>query len=350
MRQFPASDLRRVAAILVVIAAVFSLFFVPSAAASGDKVKKVSIHNQSDSTIWVMIQYDQKRAIETKSHVIKELEFEAYYKLMIEGKVALPIEGIPIEASGKESVEFKTRLKTYYESNQEAKYEYSQFIHPGELKIAAGKSGDFSLTKETDLYYISIRAMGAEIVADAVPRSEPSIEVNNSGIVASEYAQAIEVKKGVPVYFQKEGKGGHFIGDPIKGKNQWDAGTYKDAAGKHHIDPWGGGEISSNSPVRIISSSANLADAKFNVMYSSDVGNVYYDKHSDDGKQKWKISKTDHADNSPGDKLHFGDRVRITSLHWPKANLGINGEWLQCVNTDNTVWVLRKDPRSTDAN
>lgn len=347
MKRQGSNGLRRFSSRLFTVLACGVLFFASSADASGDKVKKVKIRNQSDSTIWVMIQFDQKHAIETKSKVIKELDFEAYYKMMMEGKVALPIEGVPIDASGKESVEFKNKLRTYYEEHQEAKYEYSEFIQPGELKIAAGETNDFSLSKETELYYISIRAMGAEILANNVPRSESSIEVTNNGIAD---AKQTEITKGMPVYFQKDEKGGHFIGDPIKGKNQWDAATYKDTAGKHHIEPWSGSDLASGTAVRIVTSSANLADAKFNVLYSSDVGNVYYDKHSDDGKQKWKISKTDHPDNSSGDKLRFGDRVRITSLHWPKANLGINGDWLQCVTGENTVWILRKDPRSPDAN
>ena len=37
------------------------------------------------------------------------------------------------------------------------------------------------------------------------------------------------------------------------------------------------------------------------------------------------------------------DRVKIYNINWPKANLGIKDEWLQCVNHDPTVWVLRKE-------
>jgi hypothetical protein len=85
-------------------------------------------------------------------------------------------------------------------------------------------------------------------------------------------------------------------------------------------------------------------------MYSTETGNVYYDELRASGKragkkQLWKIAKTNHKDNSSGDLLHYEDRVKVSSGFWPKANLGVNGKWLQCVNDDPAIWILREEPK-----
>ena len=76
------------------------------------------------------------------------------------GKAALPIEGVPIEVSGKVSEEFKSRLKKHWEENKESKYQWSQFIVPGELRIAPNKQNHWALKKDEDHYFISITTQG----------------------------------------------------------------------------------------------------------------------------------------------------------------------------------------------
>jgi len=77
-------------------------------------------------------------------------------------------------------------------------------------------------------------------------------------------------------------------------------------------------------------------------MYSSDKGWVYYDRKSGNAKQKWEISKTNSPNNSSGDKLYYGDQVKISNGNWTQANLGIKGKWLQCLTDDPTIWILSK--------
>ena len=61
------------------------------------------------------------------------MEFEEYYKIMVEGSAKIPILDIPIDTSYKKASEFKSRLKQYYEENKETKYEWTGFIKSARL-------------------------------------------------------------------------------------------------------------------------------------------------------------------------------------------------------------------------
>jgi len=303
----------------------------------------VTINNEMTNNIWVIITENEKHVIETKTKTVGETDFETYYHIMVEGKAALPIEGVPIEASGKESTEFKLHLKQYWENNKEAKYQWNEFIIPGELEIAPKSHNDLSRKADESSYFVSIRTIGGRILANSVRRQEGTITINPSGYIDDETHYGAEIGKDKPVFLQIDGKS-HYVGDPQTANNRWDAGTVGNTAGTHKlvIDK---GNILANAYLQIYSASKTLADAKYKFMYSTDTGNVYYDMARSSGsragrKQLWKISKTAHKDNSPDEKLHFGDRVKISNANWPKANLGANGKWLQCINDDATIWIL----------
>ncbi len=312
-------------------------------------LREVTVKNGMQDNVWVIIAENSKHVISTMTKKVREYDFETYYKMMVEGKAALPIEGVPIEIGGKQSTEFKARLKTYWEDHQEATFEWSGFIVPGELEIAPHSENKWALKGDELPYYISIRAMGGRIIANAVARQDEVIALDANGHIVDARPQAEEIKNNAVVYFQMEAKK-KFIGDPQTSNYNWDAGTYLNTGGAHRCES-DRGTLEAGAPVRILSNSKTLVDAQFDIMYSSDIGWVYYDKKRETGsrdgkKQMWKISKTTHRDNSPGAKLHYGDRVTISNANWPKANLGVKGKWLQCVNDDPTVWILRDEPKA----
>lgn len=312
-------------------------------------LNEVIVENQTDSNIWVIIAENASHVVETKSRTVGEYEFEAYYKLMVEGKAALPIEGVPISVEGKQSQEFKTRLRRYWEENKEARFEWSGFIEAGELEIAAGSRNRWALKGDELPYYISIRTMGGRILANAVARADATITVDPSGHIADPPPVLVPIAANAAVFLQRSG-GATFVGDPKTANNGWDAGTCTTAGGSHALAPTSGA-LKAGTHVRIVSNSATLAAADYKYLYSSDIGWGYYDKHRSDSsrdgrKQLWKLSKTSDASNSPGDILHVGDRVVVSNANWPKANLGVKDGWLQCVNADQTVWILRAEPRT----
>lgn len=309
---------------------------------------EVIVENQTETSIWVIIAENANHVVETRSRTVGDYEFEAYYKLMVEGKAALPIEGVPIEVGGSHSQEFKTRLKTYWEENKEFRFEWSGFIEAGELEIAANSRNRWALKGDELPYYISVRTMGGRILANAVARDDATITIDPTGHIADPVPVRVPIVAGAVVYLQRSG-GGTFIGDPKTANNGWDAGTCGPTGGSHNLVPISGA-LEAGTHLRIVSSSATLAAADFKYAYSSDIGWIYYDKHRADSanagrKQLWKLSKTSNDDNSPGATLHYGDQVVISNARWPKANLGVKDTWLQCVNNDPSVWVLRAEPR-----
>ncbi|MBF7073408.1 hypothetical protein ISG33_08370 [Glaciecola sp. MH2013] len=307
-------------------------------------VQSVEIVNEMNTPIWVVIAENQSHVIGTKTHTIAETEFEQYYRFMISGNVKSPIPEIPIDVGYKAESEYKSKLRAYYESHQEVSYEWSGFIVAGELEIAANSRNTFARKGDEGIYYISIRTNKVSAIADAVPRSEASITVDESGHISDpEPAPPVREKitPGVKVWL-KHAK--TVVGDPQTHLN-WPCATIGNTGGAgHKIWAWSGKKLSNNMLVRIETCDRTVATKGYHFMYSSDIGNVYYDKKRDNRKQQWKILKTNAKNNSKGDDLCFGDTVKIASGKWSKANLGINGKWLQCVNDDKTLWLLSKTP------
>ncbi len=312
-------------------------------------LSEVTVENGMSDNVWVIIAENAQHVISTKTGKIRDYEFETYYKMMVEGKIALPIEGIPVSAEGKESAEFKARLKTHWEDHHEATFEWSGFVVPGELEVAANSRNKWALKGNELPYYISIRAMGGRIVANAVARRDAVITLDENGHILDPVPTRVAISAKAKVYLRQDKKDGGFVGDPQTSNTNWDAGTCLKTAGAHHFET-DKGALEAGSAVRIVSDSKTLVDGAYKHMYSSDIGWIYYDKKrktgSRDGKkQMWKLAKTGHAHNSSGDTLHYGDRVKIYNINWPKANLGIKGKWLQCVNDDPTVWILKKEAK-----
>jgi hypothetical protein len=312
-------------------------------------LQEVTVRNDTAANIWVIIAENGRHVIETTSHQIREYDFETYYKMMVEGKAALPIEGVPIDVSGKESHEFKARLKTYWEDHQEAKFEWSGFVEPGELEVPPGRQNRWALKGDELPYYISVRTMQGRILANAVARQDKTIVIDKTGHIDDPVPVRKKIANKANVYLQKL-KSKKFAGDPQTSSTNWDAGTFVGAGGSHKLVSVGN-TLEAGAFVRIQSNSKTLASGDFKYMYSSDIGWIYYDKARKNGsragkKQLWKISKTSHPGNSPGATLHYGDQVVISNGNWPKANLGIKKNWLQCVNADPTVWVLREEARA----
>jgi hypothetical protein len=314
-----------------------------------DKLKEVIVKNGMQSNVWVVVAENSKHLTESKIKKVSEYDFESYYKLMVEGKASIPIEGIPIEVEGKQDQEFKLRLKQYWESNQEASFEWSGFITAGELEIPAASENKLALKGDELPYFISIRAMGGKIIADAVPRNDAVITLDVAGHIVDTVPEGEVITKKSAVYLQKKGSS-EFIGDPQTANTNWDSGTIGNSAGSHHIIS-DSGDLRAGVAVRIVSDSHTLVDAQYKYIYSSDIGWTYYDKQRKSSsragkKQLWKLSKTNDASNSAGTELRYGDAVRISNLNWPKAFLGKKDSWLQCVNGDKTVWILRKEPKA----
>ena len=309
-----------------------------------DSPNNVSVHNQMDKPIWVLVSENEKHVIEKKTRTVSDVEFEEYYKVMIEGHAKNPIMGVPVDISFQGNSEFKTKLKKYYEENREAKYEWSGFIAAGELEIAPDNHNDFALKGDDEIYRISIRTTEARILADSVPRREETIIVDESGYISDEdpVEPAREgIENGMPVFFLK---GPKLIGDPKTAKD-WPCGTFGNAKGRpHRMNTWGGEPLKNNVFVRITTDDNTVAIDNYNNMYSTDAGNIYYDLKSDNPKQKWKISKvySGDQDSLPEDKLYYGDKVIISNGYWTQKNLGINGNWLQCVTDDPTTWIIAK--------
>ncbi len=308
-------------------------------------VSKVDVINQMDVPVWVVIAENQKHVISTKTHSVSDTEFEQYYRFMIGGNVKSPIPEVPIDAAYKAESEYKSRLREYYEKHQETTYEWSGFIEAGELEIAPKSHNTFARKGNESIYYISIRTNKVRSIADAVPRSEPTITIDASGYIsepAPKPKPGPEVISNHSAVYFKNGK--RVIGDPQTHKN-WPCGTIGNAGGSPHtIVEWTGRVLKNNSLVRILTTDRTVAKGGYHHMYSSDKGNVYYDTKSGNIPQQWKIMKTNDASNSEGDFLCYGDTVRIANGNWTNSNLGINGKWLQCTKDDGTTWVLSKKP------
>ncbi len=305
---------------------------------------KVNVINQMDSPIWVVIAENQSHIISSKTHRIAETEFEQYYRFMLSGNVTSPLPEIPVDASYQAESEYKTKLRQYYETHQETTYQWSGFIEAGELEIAPHSHNLFTRKGDESLYYLSARSTKMTVIADAVPRSEPEITIDNSGhIVEPEPVKPPQpqvINASSKVFFKHAKK---VIGDPQTHLN-WPCATIGNTGGAGHIiKPWSGA-LANNSLVRILTKDRTVAKDGYHHMYCSDIGNVYYDKQRANKKQQWKIMKTNAKTNSPGKDLCYGDTVKIANGKWSKANLGINGKWCQCVNDDSTVWVLVKKP------
>jgi len=303
--------------------------------------KKVEVINQMDAPIWVVIAENQIHVISTKTHTISETEFEQYYKFVVSGNVKSPIE-VPIDISYKDESEYKFHLRAYYEKNQEATYEWSGFIEAGELEIAPNSHNIFTRKGDESRYYISIRTNKVTSIANAVPRSEPTITVDQSGHISEPSKPKPEIiSNNSKVYFKNDQS---VIGDP-QTHSGWPCGTVGNTGGSPHaMVEWSGKELEDNVLVRIPTSDRTIAKDGYHNMYSSEIGNVYYDKKSDNIKQQWKISKTNDPGNSEGNFLCYDDKVRIANGYWTDAYLGINGKWLQCMKDDPTIWVLSKKP------
>lgn len=305
-------------------------------------VANVDVINQMDAPIWVVITENQNHVISTKTHTVSETEFEQYYKFMVSGNVKSPIQG-PIDIGYKAESEYKSRLRKYYEKNQETTYEWSGFIEAGELEIAPNSHNFFAREGNETHYYISIRTNKVTSIADAVPRREPTITVDQSGHISEPAPQPKPeiISSGSKVYFKNDQS---VISDP-QTHSGWPCGTVGNTGGSHHaIVEWSGKKLKNNALVRIPTSDRTVAKDGYHNMYSSEIGNVYYDKESDNKKQQWKIMKTNDSSNSEGDFLCYGDKVKIANGNWTDAYLGINGKWLQCMKDDPTIWLLSKKP------
>jgi len=310
-------------------------------------VSQVDVINQMDTPIWVVIAENQMHVISTKTHSVSDTEFEQYYRFMVSGNVKSPIPEVPIDVGYKHDSEYKSRLREYYEKNQEATYEWSGFIEAGELEIAPNSHNTFARKGNEPIYYISIRTNKVTSIADAVPRSQATITVDKSGHIREPAPKPKPKPKSEvisnhsEVYF-KNGK--NVISDPQTHKN-WPRGTISNAGGSPHtLVEWTGKKLKNNALVRILTSDRTVAKGGYHYMYSSDSGNVYYDKKSGNIPQQWKIMKTNSPGNSEGDFLCYGDKVKIVNGNWTTANLGINGKWLQCTKDDQIIWSLSRKP------
>ncbi len=307
--------------------------------------KTVDVVNRMETPIWVIVAENQSHLIQTKTHIVSETEFEQYYRFMLSGNVKSPIPEIPIDIGYKTESEYKSKLRQYYEQHQETTFQWSGFIEAGELEIAPLSHNVFARKGDEALYYISIRTNKITPIADAVPRTDAKIVVDQSGHISEptpEPKPKPEVITNTSKIWFKHAK--TVIGDPQTHLN-WPCGTVGNTGGSAHlILEWSGNTLKNNSLVRIVTSDRTIATGGYHHMYCSDIGNVYYDKKSTNKKQQWKVMKTNAQSNSSGDDLCYGDTVKIANGKWPKANLGINGKWLQCVNDDKTLWLLSKTP------
>jgi hypothetical protein len=308
-------------------------------------VTKVTVVNQMNTPIWVIIAENQSHVISSKTQHIAETEFEQYYRFMLSGNVKSPIPEVPIDVSYQAESEYKSKLRQYYETHQETTYVWSGFIVAGELEIAAQSQNTFTRKGDEPLYYLSARTNTVSAIADAVPRSEPTITFDATGHIVEPAPTPPPKPKAITrkdKVFLKHAK--KVIGDPQTHLN-WPRATLGNTGGAGHvITPWSGSALANNSLVRIETKDRSVAKDGYHYMYSSDIGNVYYDKKRNNKKQQWKIMKTNDAKNSPGDSLCFGDTVKIASGKWSKANLGVYGKWCQCVNNDQTLWLLTDKP------
>ncbi|MCH7964007.1 MAG: hypothetical protein IH852_08720 [Bacteroidetes bacterium] len=332
-------SIARSACLLLFLSGCISLMCAASVELVVDKVR---IYNQMDTPIWVIVAENQKHVTAKETKTVGSVEFEIYYKYMVEGSAKIPIEGVPVDATVKNSSEFKNKLYEYWEKHQKEEFEWSGFIKPGALEIAPGKFNDFSLKGDEQIYYITIRTNKPDDLDDlatATPRSEKIIYVDSTGHINDGSPGGEQIKNGMQVYFESKAK---VIGDPQTANNNWDAGTFGNTKGSHQIVTWNGQPLEQGMFVRIITNSKTLKTANYKYMYSAQRGWVYYDKKRDKTKQQWKISKTNDEKNSPGDNLHYGDQVKISNGKWPKANLGKKDKWLQCVNDEPSVWTLTK--------
>jgi hypothetical protein len=307
--------------------------------------KEVRVQNNSPRNIWVLIDENTKHLAESDTKVVGETEFELYYKYVMEGNIKCPIEGVPIEAGSKNEQEFKTRLKTHWESAAKETYVWSGFVKAGEVEVQPRKANVWALKSDEDIYYISVRSNGT-IIANAMSRRDSRITIDETGHINDEPAARVAIanKQAVSLHFAKDQ--GQCVGDPKTGvASNWDAGTFGNTAGSHELHLVGGADLKNGSAVRIKSKSNNLQDQAFSHMYCSEVGWVYYDTLRDSGrdceKQQWILSKTSATGNSSGDELCFGDTVVISNRFWKDANLGFKDKWLECTRGNATEWLLK---------
>lgn len=313
-------------------------------------MRKIIVKNETKQPMWIMIQTERCQVIETKTRKVGDTDFETFTKIVMKGEanVSLPADIAGIGASSELTPELKVRLREFYDNSKEKKYQWNGFVTPGNMRIDANQSNNFSIETANPTYYLSGRNATLGTFADNVPRSEDEIVINETGIHDKQQYKGIILASSDPIYFKA--LNGKFIGNPpMYGTfDQAPAGKVDEAGAKHKILVGNGDRITSGHEVRIqcIDEQTNN-----NCMYSTQYGSVYYKPHATWNQQIWKIAKTSNSKNSEGDLCSFGDEVKIINVHWPEAILTYdNDNWLRCHN-DNSVaderktWLLCSSPK-----
>lgn len=310
--------------------------------------KKVTVKNESRGYIWVLIDEEKAHLLETKARIVKDTDFETYYKGVVKGNIKCPIEAVPVEAGVEVENEFKKALKDHYEHSLEERYEWSGFLKGGETEIPPGKMNIFTLVGKVDNYYITVRSsLLDKAPANGMSRSEDVITIGQTGHINDQPRERKAIANEQEFYLRKKDMQS-YVGEPKTGRfGTWDAGSFGVAKGLHKLQLVQGAELKNACHVRIISRSSTLQDSKYCYMYCSDTpeGWVYYDQGQGVSgiaaeKQQWILKKTSAEGNSPGDALCFGDTVQISNRRWKNANLGVKDGWLVCTRDNSAEWVL----------
>jgi len=279
----------------------------------------ITISNKSNVTISAAVE-SQRRILESKSDHRRTLRSTAEGGSASVG-VTTPKGGVELGGSGHTSATAED-VSTIDRG-------FSTRLGPksGFTRIAAGQQVEIAVPDPSaTTYFLTLKA-GEDMLAEQVSQSTTVhhfVEITGTGkelrYTTTRIAPAINSGDAISL------KSGHrYVGPPSESKG-WPAGRMSSAAGTHEIiKAKGTGPIQNEDEVRLKGTVLG-SDREYCFMYSSDKGWIYYDKHSDNEKQRWTISR---VGNGKG-PIRAGDAVILYNSYWRSAQLRPKGDWLEC--------------------
>jgi hypothetical protein len=129
----------------------------------------------------------------------------------------------------------------------------------------------------------------------------------------------------------------HFVGAPVLSLDNWDNGIGSDTPSAHTLIPVtkSTGTICYGDQVRI--RTLNAHNGKFDFMYSSPLGRIWYDQLAENSKQFWIIKKDGIIATS---EIRSGDLVYFENVGYPGSRLFEKDGQLCCGVSDH-VWEIK---------
>lgn len=310
---------------------IIYVFFTAAFADEG-----VWIYNKTNEKIWVVLEAKKRLLTESETRNNSEIDFESYVEMVLQQKVESPIAG---QATMGEA-EAKMHLRNHWDNNKKLKFQYSDFIQPGESQLEPQTKR--KLQKPAATYYFTYRT-NKKIKENRVATKNDKIVITASGTDAIPLDGTRVVSGTKMEFYNPKSKKG--FGFPEDSK-EWDAGTYRKSRAAHVLEkvdfdnsrcphkP----DICDGDTVRIKSHDVTYKDQSY--LYCYNDGSMYYDtKQKSKKSQIWIVSKQSSDDDD--DYVRSGDKIILSNTKYRQTSIGIyDDKWLQCMN-EEIEWKIK---------